>query len=155
MRTGEHSGRMARRTFIDLLSRKQSSICEIVSLGSPSKEGESEGTRSELFRFNPLVNLISGPFCKDWLVELEVPLRSGKFAPAGPYTPDTERATFHTAGLLSIMGCEPLYPNRETPVARPGCFLRVISRSFPEDLLRITLYPESGPRVTKSFPLPT
>jgi hypothetical protein len=126
IRAGEHSCPMSLQTFLDLSSRTTASAGVISGLGQLGQAELDPNTRLWLFRFNPLVELITGPPCELWSLEIRLGANEqGEFRVPGPCN-----ATVVEPNAITFNGVRPLFPRSRSRVCQLNIELR--SPSVPQ-----------------------
>jgi len=110
IRAGEHSYPMSLQTFLDMSSRTAASAGAIRGLGQLGDGQLDQSTSLWLLRFNPIVELITGPPCKLWSLHIRLsPRERGEFrivAGCNATVVEPNAVTFH--------GVRPLFPRVQT-----------------------------------------
>jgi hypothetical protein len=108
IRAGEHSLPMTLQTFLDISSRTAASAGVIKGLGQFGGGERNQQTGQWLFRFNPIVELLTGPPCELWGLVVRL-LGKGEFR-----VPGSCNATSPEPGYVTIHGARPLFPRVPT-----------------------------------------
>lgn len=143
LRTGGHSAPMSLQTFRDIQSRGTApyAIIEEIDRWERTIEGNN---KSAIFR--PSIQLISGPVCERWAMELKLIGTFGSLQTEGTQTAgvrqESEQAIF-------IESSAKLYPKRQTYI--PSGQLRVLvyeySNIATNRILSLTLYADAAPPI--------
>ena len=149
IRFDRHSLPMPRQTFLDMKTRVTAGVAAIESLGCLTKPLPVNASEVQYW-INPRVQLLNGPVCTVWAVELSMPIEAGRF------TFDVSRPAKLTAlpGNGVFIQCDdtPLYPRRPTnvSVSKIGVIVNVERLS---NCLTATLYAGSAAAVTRALSL--
>src|SRR5262249_11485159 len=108
IRAGEHSSPMSLQTFLDISSRTTASAGVMRGLGQLGGGELSQQTGLRGFRFNPIVELVTGPPCELWSLEIRV-LGRGEFRVPGGCS-----ATVVEPNAVTFHGVRPLFPRVPT-----------------------------------------
>jgi hypothetical protein len=143
IRAGEHSGRMSLQTFLDIRTRGDRAEVAIESLGvQRMKQREFQGANVWFFEFNPLVRLVAGPMCEHWAFQLRLHKDLGEFL-----SPHPANARLIQANLMTLAGCEPLFPGFPSHVGE-SCIRMHLKGIYP---ITATLCAGSSRSVTRTF----
>jgi hypothetical protein len=120
IRAGEHSSPMTLQTFLDMSSRTAASAGEIRGLGQFGGGELDQHTGLWLFRFNPIVELVTGPPCELWSLDIRLPPKGrGEFRVPGPCN-----ATVVEPNAVTFHGVRPLFPRVQTRACQATIELR-------------------------------
>jgi hypothetical protein len=120
IRAGEHSYPMGLQTFLDITSRTAAAAGEIRDLGRLGGAQLDDHTNLWTFRFNPIVELVSGPPCKLWCLDIRLlPGERGEFR-----IPNRCNATVVEPSAVTVHGVRPLFPRVLTRVCQVTIELR-------------------------------
>jgi hypothetical protein len=120
LRTGEHSSPMSLQTFLDISSRTAASAGVIRGLGQVGGAELEQHTGLWCFRFNPIVELVTGPPCELWSLEVRLlPPGRGEFRVTGQCN-----ATVIEPTAVTFHGVRPLFPRAPTRAGQRNIELR-------------------------------
>ncbi len=111
IRAGAHSLPMRPQTLLDISGRGTASAAMIEGLnpvGTPSFPTQTVN----VYQLQPLVRLLNGPVCGQWAFELKILAGRAKIL-----YPSNLGAKITKEDHLYLIGTEPLFPGRSTPVS--------------------------------------
>ncbi len=144
IRAGAHSLPMRPQTLLDLSSRGTASAALVEGInpvGAPS----FPTTTVNGYQIQPLVKLLNGPVCQLWSFELRI--RSGR---CKIIFPSNLGAKITKEDHIYIVGTEPLFPGRSTPVSSSP-FRLEFDRSSGKLEIWATLHAGSAQPIQKAF----
>lgn len=144
IRTGAHSLPMRPQTLLDISSRGTASAALIEGLnpiGAPSFPTKAVN----VYQIQPLVRLLNGPVCELWSFELRVRAGRGKII-----FPSNLGAKITKEDHVYLVGTEPLFPGRSTPVSSSP-FRFEYARSPGQLEISASLYAGSAQPVQRTF----
>jgi len=109
---------MSLQTFLDIASRTAASAGAIRELGQLGDGELDQHTSLWLFRFNPVVELISGPPCELWSLNIQL-CGQGEFRVPGPCN-----ATVIEPHEITFHGIKPLFPRVRSRACEANIELR-------------------------------
>jgi hypothetical protein len=114
IRAGEHSYPMSLQTFLDISSRTAAAAGDIRELGQIGDAEFNQQTSTWVMRFNPIVELITGPPCELWSLVIRLqPHTPGEFR-----VPGLCNATVVEPNAVTFHGVRPLFPRAPTRVCQ-------------------------------------
>lgn len=144
IRAGAHSLPMRPQTLLDISSRGTASAALIEGLNPIGVPGFPTTTVND-YQIQPHVKLLNGPVCTLWSFELRVRTGRGKII-----FPSNLGAKITKEDHVYLVGTEPLFPGRSTPVS--GIPFRFeYDRSSGQLELSATLHAGSAQPVQRTF----
>jgi hypothetical protein len=110
IRAGAHSIPMRPQTFLDIASRENAAAAEIEGIGPVGNPSFAGSVKT--YSIQPFVRLLNGPVSDRWAFEMKV--RSGRIKIKYP---SNLGAKITSDQHLYLLGNEPLFPGRSTPVS--------------------------------------
>lgn len=108
IRAGAHSLPMRPQTFLDIASRTPSAAGVMRGLGQIGDPELNKHLNVWVCRFNPVIELLTGPPCELWSLELTLQ-NKGEFRVPGPCN-----ATVIEQDTITFHGVKPLFPRAKT-----------------------------------------
>lgn len=108
IRAGEHSSPISLQTFRDILSRGVAPEGAVRDLGVLKKHVKSDG--KTFWQFNPIIEVVSGPACQLWSLELRVDVGEGYFKIASGHN-----ALVPVSNVIIFSSSRPLFPRHRAP----------------------------------------
>lgn len=105
IRAGEHSSPMRLQTFRDMMSRGSTPIGKVVDLGVTEEVSRELNNPMVYVRFNPIVEVTSGPTAEMWSLTLRAIAGQGNF-----HAPLSSNASIVEDHVMTLHGTRPLFP---------------------------------------------
>ena len=151
IRAGGHSLPMSHRTLLDIASRTDAPSGRVVELGVTGEPGSGNSRFPMSFDLRPQVELLTGPVCQTWAVEVAVGSGKGEFLmmQALPHNHSDNKSR------ICLFGQSPMFPRQKVRIpSEPLSPLRLYAKSADDNcLVTVTLFAGSALPVSKSFSL--
>lgn len=154
IRAGARSEPMSLQTFLDVHSRGGSPQIEILDAAEWRRQTMNDpNLQNRRALFTPMIRLVAGEICRDWLVELSLSA-AGDFGLPGLGTgPADSNFTIPKRGTIAITGRQPLYPHRATPIDSRTIEMTTeapVTKASPQELT-VVVYAGGARPVSRSF----